>query len=104
MLFFCSYNMDDDSTVRWKKQLKTAKRPCYPVFKSPLTENQQGKENDNVFNADAGVENEDTMSSEDEEMDVDATRKARVDLFWKNRREKQAAAEVSWASTAFVVV
>ena len=31
-------------------------------------------------------------------------RKARVDLFWKNRREKQAAAEVSWASTAFAVV
>ena len=49
--------MDDDSTVRGK-QLKTAKRPCYPVFKSPLTENQQGKENDNVFNADAGCENE----------------------------------------------
>ena len=52
--------MDDNSAVSGK-QLQTAKRPKHPLSKSPLTENQQDKENDNVSNADAGVENEDTL-------------------------------------------
>ena len=53
--------MDDNSAVRGE-QLQTAKRPRRnPLSKSPLTENQQDKGNDNVSNADTGVENEDTL-------------------------------------------
>ena len=72
--------------------------------KSPLAENQQQEENDNVANDATGAETASSISSDDEETDVDAKKKARVALFWSKKREKEVADEAVWASTKFGIV
>jgi len=81
--------------------LFTAKRQRDPQSKSPLAENQQQEENDNVAKDATGASTESSVSSDDEETDVDTKKKARVALYWSNKHEKEAAADAVWASTVF---
>jgi len=84
--------------------LFTTKRQRDPQSKSPLAENQQQEGNDNVAKDATGAETESSVSSDDEETDVDTKKKARVALYWSNKHEKEAAADAVWASTVFDIV
>ena len=86
---------DDDSLL-----IPTAKRPKTHASNLPLTENGEDKENDNEPNGDAEADNEDTVSSEEGETDMDK-KKARVELFWKTKRAKEAEVDAKWAATVF---
>jgi hypothetical protein len=84
--------------------LFTTKRQRDPQSKSPFAENQQQEGNDNVAKDATGAETESSVSSDDEETDVDTKKKARVALYWSNKHEKEAAADAVWASTVFDIV
>ena len=51
-----------------------------------------------------GAETASSVSSDDEETDVDAKKKAHVALFWSKKREKEVADEAVWVSTKFGIV
>ena len=96
--------MGDDESDGDAEPLFTKKRPRDPQSKSPLAalaENQQHEGNDDVAKDATGAE---TESSDDVEMDEAAKKKARVSLFWRNKRAKEAAADAFWASTVFDIV
>ena len=86
---------DDDSPL-----IQIPKRPKTSSQNLPLTENGEDKENDNEPNGDVGADTVDTVSSEEGETDMDK-KKARVELFWKTKRDKEAEMDAKWAATVF---
>lgn len=92
--------MGDESEDDGLPLIQIAKRPKTSAQNLPLTENGEGKENDNEPNGDAEADNEDTVSSEEGETDMDK-KKARVELFWKTKRAKEAEVDAMWAATVF---
>ena len=92
--------MDDDDDDALVFGLKVAKRQKTLASNLPLTENGEEEENDNASNGDAVVDNEATVSSDDGETDM-AKNKARVDLYWKTRKDKEAEVDAKWAATVF---
>ena len=92
--------MSDESEDDGLPLIQTAKKQKTHESNLPLTENGEGKENDNEPNGDAEADNEDTVSSEEGETDMDK-KKARVELFWKTKRDKEAEVDATWAATVF---
>ena len=92
--------MDDESEDDDSPLIQIPKRPKTSSQNLPLTENGEGQENDNEPNGDAEADNEDTVSSEEGETGMDK-KKARVELFWKTKRDKEAEMDAKWAATVF---
>ena len=92
--------MDDESEDDDSPLIQIPKRPKTSSQNLPLTENGEGKENDNEPNGDAEADNEDTVSSDEGETDMDK-KKARIELFWTKKRDKEAEMDAKWAATVF---
>ena len=92
--------MDDESEDDDSPLIQIPKRPKTSSQNLPLTENGEGQENDNEPNGDAEADNEDTVSSDEGETAMDK-KKARVELFWKTKRDKEAEMDAKWAATVF---
>jgi hypothetical protein len=85
---------DDVSLAQIAKRAKTSAPNLL------LTEDEEVKENTDESNGDAGVHDEDTVSSDEGETDM-AKKKARIELFWKTKRAKEAEVDAQWAATVF---
>ena len=92
--------MDVESEDDGVPLIQTAKRAKTSAPNLSLTENREDKENDNEPNGDAEADNEETVSPEEGETDM-AKKKARIELYWKNKRAKEAEADAKWAATEF---
>jgi len=100
MSFFLirSYNMTDASEDDDVILAQIAKRPKPSAQNLSLTENGEDKGNADESNGDAGVHDEDTVSSDEGETDM-AKKKARIELFWKTKHTKEAEVDAKWAAT-----